>query len=97
MRAVRFAGHGGREMLVVDKVETPEPGPTEVLVEVAACGVNRVDILSREGQTPAPIALPHTSGSEVSGVVSAAGSDTRFREGDRVLVNPVLSLSLIHI
>lgn len=91
MRAVRFAGHGGREMLQVDKVETPEPGHTEVLVEVAACGVNRVDILSREGETPAPIALPHTSGSEVSGVVSAAGSDTRFHEGDRVLVNPVLS------
>ena len=91
MRAVRFTEYGGRGMLQVDKIPTPQPGPGQVVVEVAACGVNRVDILSREGQTPAPVSLPHTSGSEVSGVVTTAGSDTPLSAGDRVLVNPVVS------
>lgn len=91
MRAVRFSEHGGTEKLRVDEVPTPEPEFGQALLKVAACGVNRVDLLSREGETPAPIAMPHTSGSEVSGEVLAVGDGVRFSPGDRVLVNPVLS------
>jgi NADPH:quinone reductase-like Zn-dependent oxidoreductase len=69
----------------------PKPAPGQALVRVAACGVNRVDILSREGQTPAPIVMPHTSGSEVTGEVVAVGDGVDLPVGMRVLVNPVIS------
>jgi len=91
MRAVRFHEHGGRDVLRLDEVPIPQPKAGEVVVKVVACGVNRIDILSREGETPAPIVLPHTSGTEVAGEVQAVGDDVPFAPGDRVLVNPVLS------
>ena len=91
MRAVRFSEHGGTDRLRLEEIATPQPKFGQVLLKVVACGVNRVDILSREGETPAPIELPHTSGSEVSGEVLSVGEGVVFTPGDRVLVNPVLS------
>ncbi|MQA84271.1 MAG: zinc-binding dehydrogenase [Streptosporangiales bacterium] len=92
MLAVRFHEYGDAGRLVADDVPVPEPGPEEVLVAVRACGVNHVDILSREGKTPAPVELPHVSGTEVAGEVAAVGSAVReWTPGDRVLVNPALS------
>ena len=92
MRAVQFTTYGGLEQLSLVEVPDPEPGPGQVLIEVHACGVNRVDILSREGQTPTPVPLPHTSGTEVAGRILALGAGVEtWSVGDRVLVNPTQS------
>lgn len=92
MRAIRFHEHGGPKVLRYDEVDDPLPSDGEVVIDVRACGLNRVDILSREGETPAPIPLPHTSGTEVAGVISAVGDGVDgWSEGDPVLVNPTIS------
>ncbi|GAB4185433.1 MAG: quinone oxidoreductase [Roseiflexaceae bacterium] len=71
MRAVRVHSYGGPEVLNVDQVPTPTPGPGEVLVRVAAAGVNFIDIYQRSGQYKVP--LPWTLGQEAAGVVEALG------------------------
>ena len=92
MRAVQFAEYGGVEMLTMVEIPDPTPAPGEILIEVHACGVNRVDILSREGDTPTPVPLPHISGTEVAGVVIGVGApNSSWALGDRVLVNPTQS------
>lgn len=92
MRAVRFHEHGGPEVLRLEEVPTPEPSPDAVLVRVRACGLNHVDILSREARTPGRIALPHISGTEVAGEVAAVGACvSQWRPGDPVVVVPALS------
>lgn len=71
-------------------VETsaPEPGPGEVLLEVAACGVGYVDALVALGRYQVKPPLPHTPGSEVAGRVAKVGADvTGLAVGDRVLAN----------
>lgn len=92
MLAVRFHAHGGLEQLKVEEIPVPKPGSGQVLIRVRACGVNRVDILSRNGETPGKIVLPHISGTEVAGEVASVGSDvTSVQVGQRVLVNPTIS------
>jgi NADPH:quinone reductase-like Zn-dependent oxidoreductase len=84
MRAVRFHEHGGPNVLGVDDVEPPEPGPEEVLVEVEAVGVNPVDTYFREGTYAVP-ELPFVPGSDLAGVVAAVGDEVeQFERGDRV-------------
>ncbi len=84
MRAVRFHEHGGPEVLRVDDVETPEPSPHEVLVEVAGAGVNPVDTYIREGATE-PFTLPMIPGIDVGGTVAAVGEAVSgFGVGDPV-------------
>ncbi|MFC7202316.1 NADPH:quinone reductase [Haloferax namakaokahaiae] len=85
MRAVRFHEHGGRDVLQVDDIDTPEPQAGEVLVEVAAAGVNPVDTYFREGSYT-PFAMPMIPGVDVAGEVAAVGPDvTGFEEGDAVV------------
>lgn len=73
MRAVTIAAPGGPESLTVADVPTPEPGAGEVRVRVAAAGVNRADILQRQGNySPPPGSSPYL-GLEVSGVIDALG------------------------
>lgn len=92
MQAVRFHENGGLDVLRVDDIPDPQAGPDEVVIDVKACAVNRVDILSRQGETPAPVPLPHISGTEVAGIVSSLGDAVSdWHIGDRVLVNPTLS------
>lgn len=79
--AVR-GGHGDAEALHAVRVPTPSPEPGQVLLCVRAAGVNRPDILQREGRYPPPPGAPETLGLEVAGeVVVAAG---RWQVGDRV-------------
>jgi putative PIG3 family NAD(P)H quinone oxidoreductase len=66
---------GGPEVLRVDEVPDPEPGPGEVLVEVVAAGVNRADLMQRQGHYPPPPGASETIGLEVSGRVARLGSD----------------------
>jgi NADPH:quinone reductase-like Zn-dependent oxidoreductase len=92
MRAARLREVDGTVGLHVDEVDVPAPGPGEVLVRVRACGLNQVDLLTRDGKTPAAVPLPHVSGTEVAGDVAAVGEGVRgWRGGERVVVDPVLS------
>lgn len=91
MRAVRFHEFGGPEVLRLEAVPDPIPGPGEVLVRVRACGVNRLDLFVRAGHVPVKVPLPHISGSEVAGEVAALGAGVRgLAEGQRVAVFPYL-------
>ncbi|WP_226022903.1 NADPH:quinone reductase [Halomicrobium salinisoli] len=84
MRAVRLQEHGGTEVLQVEEVDRPEPEADELLVEVAAAGVNPVDTYFRDGSYE-PVGLPFTPGVDVAGTVAAVGDDVEgFDEGDRV-------------
>lgn len=92
MRAARLhEAAGGAELRVDDDVPVPQPATGEVVLRVKACGLNQVDLLTRDGQTPAAIPLPHTSGTEVAGDVVDVGEGVdRWRVGDRVVVDPIL-------
>ncbi|AXK73673.1 NAD(P)H-quinone oxidoreductase [Lysobacter sp. TY2-98] len=75
-------GAGPAEALHAVIVDRPEPGPGQLLVRVRAAGVNRPDILQREGRYPPPPGAPSTLGLEIAGeVVRGAG---RWKEGERV-------------
>lgn len=83
MRAVVAESTGGPEVLTVKDLEVPEPGPGELRVDVAASGVNFIDIYHRTGAYPLP--LPIRLGSEGAGTVSAVGEGVRdVAVGDRV-------------
>jgi putative PIG3 family NAD(P)H quinone oxidoreductase len=70
---------------VVTDVPSPVPGPTDVLIEVAAAGVNRADLLQHAGHYPPPPGASPVLGLEVSGVVTAVGSQVHgWRAGDLV-------------
>lgn len=83
MRAVIADRPGGPEVLNVTEVPDPVPGPGDLLVEVAAAGVNFIDVYQRSGVYPSP--FPHTPGSEGAGRVIAVGPGVAgVAEGDRV-------------
>jgi len=83
MQAIRFHEFGGPDVLRLEDVATPQPGPGQALVKLEASGVNFMDIYQRLGQYK--VSLPFTPGSEGAGVVEAVGSGvTDVRVGDRV-------------
>ncbi|MBN8819711.1 MAG: NAD(P)H-quinone oxidoreductase [Sphingomonas sp.] len=73
MRAIAIAQPGGPEVLVEQQVPVPVPGAGEVLIEVAAAGVNRPDVLQRKGAYPPPPGASPLPGLEVAGVIVAVG------------------------
>jgi putative PIG3 family NAD(P)H quinone oxidoreductase len=81
MQAVIADGHGG--LTVVDR-PVPEPGPGEVLIKVAAAGINRPDVLQRRGMYPPPPGAPDVLGLEVAGEVVAAGEGAEPLIGQKV-------------
>jgi NADPH2:quinone reductase len=86
MNAVEITAPGGPEVLRPARVAVPVPGPGEVLVKVAAAGVNRPDCLQRAGLYPLPPDASPLPGLEIAGEVVALGPDaTRWRVGDRVV------------
>lgn len=83
MRAVVVHEHGGPEVLIAEELPTPQPGPGQLLVDVAAAGVNFIDVYYRTGVYP--LETPFIVGSEGAGVVTAIGADvTGYQEGDHV-------------
>lgn len=83
MRAVLVQETGGPEVLVARDLPTPEPGSGELRVDVAAAGVNYIDVYYRTGAYPLP--TPFIAGSEGAGVVGAVGTAvTGFQKGDHV-------------
>ena len=73
MRIVDVTAPGGPENLVLAEAPTPVPGPGEVLVAVRAAGVNRADLLQRQGYYPPPPGISEVIGLEVSGTIAALG------------------------
>lgn len=82
-KAIRFHKTGAPDVLVLEDISIPAPGPGEVQIKQEAIGVNYIDIYHRTGAYPLP--LPSGMGVEGSGVVTAVGPDvTAFQVGDRV-------------
>jgi NADPH2:quinone reductase len=85
MKVVEVPQPGGPEALVLTERPVPEPGSGEVLIKVAAAGLNRADILQRRGFYPSPPGAPPYPGLEVSGTIAALGAGvTEFKVGDAV-------------
>jgi putative PIG3 family NAD(P)H quinone oxidoreductase len=84
MRAVIATEPGGPEVLTVAELPDPEIGPGDVLLDVAAAGLNRADLLQRQGLYPPPPGASEVIGMECSGTVAAVGSDvTGWSVGDQ--------------
>ena len=73
MIAIRVHKTGGPEVLRLENVPDPEPGPGELVIEVLAIGVNYIEIYQREGQYPLP--KPFTPGTEAAGITDVLFGD----------------------
>ena len=87
MKAISVRAFGGPEVLRVEDIPTPQPGPADVRIRVAAAGVNPVDTYIRTGTYARKPELPYTPGTDAAGVVEQVGEAvSRVRPGDRVYV-----------
>lgn len=85
MTAIAISEHGGPMVLKPEKRDVPEPGPGEILIRVRAAGVNRPDVIQRQGFYPAPPGASDLPGLEAAGEVAALGPGVeRWKVGDRV-------------
>src|SRR5215467_7680864 len=85
MKAIRVHEFGGPEVLRLEEVPAPQPGPGQVLVRIHATGVNPVETYIRAGTYARLPELPYTPGNDGAGVVEQVGADvTEFKAGDRV-------------
>ena len=85
MKCIEISKPGGPEVLVPAERATPSPKPNEILVKVAAAGVNRPDVAQRAGKYPPPPDASDLPGLEIAGEVAACGADARmWKVGDRV-------------
>jgi len=86
MTAIAIRTPGGPEVLTPEARPVPTPGAGEILVKVAAAGVNRPDVMQRMGQYPPPPGAPDIPGLEIAGEVVACGAGvTRWKQGDQVM------------
>lgn len=88
MNAIDPAGTGGPDVLILVRRPVPRPGPGEVLIQVAAAGVNRPDVVQRLGAYPPPPGAPSIPGLEVAGIVAAVGTEVP----DALIGQPVCAL-----
>ncbi|MGG3470559.1 zinc-binding dehydrogenase [Neobacillus pocheonensis] len=96
MRAVILRKHGGPEVLKIEEIPVPKPGPDEVLIKVAATALNHLDVFAREGLKGPGVpkmTLPHISGVDIAGHVVGYGPTLTLqpeapKKGTRVLINP---------
>ena len=85
MTAIEIASPGGPEQLKPTRRPVPVPGSDDVLIRVAAAGVNRPDVMQRQGRYPPPKGASDLPGLEVAGEIAAVGSDvSSFKVGDKV-------------
>ncbi len=91
MKAVAIRSHGGPEVVNVEDLPDPNPGPGQVLVGVKAAALNHLDIWVRKGWQGLMLSFPHVLGSDVAGVVEAVGPGVEgVKVGDAVVLNPSL-------
>jgi len=85
MKAIRVHEFGGPEVMKIEDMPDPSPGPAQVLVRVRAIGVNPVDNYIRSGTYARKPQLPYTPHTDIGGIVEAVGAGvTRLKKGDRV-------------
>jgi NADPH:quinone reductase-like Zn-dependent oxidoreductase len=88
-RSVRFHEFGGPEVLKIEDVVVPDPGPKEVRLLIKAIGLNRSEVLTRSGKAVTKPTLPTQLGLEAAGIIEALGSDVDgLAVGDKVAVIP---------
>jgi NADPH2:quinone reductase len=88
MRALVCEEYGPPELLVIEERDDPVPGEGQVVVDVAAAGINFPDVLAIAGKYQVKTPTPFVPGNEAAGVISAVGPDvTRFAVGDKVIIN----------
>lgn len=93
-RIVRFYETGGPEVLKIEEVEVPPPGPMEITIEVKAIGLNRAEAMFRAGHYTEEAVLPARLGYEATGRVIALGKNVKdISLGDEVSVIPSLSIT----
>lgn len=85
MRAVIFEKHGTVDELQYTYIDTPKPGPGEVLVKVQACALNHLDLWTLMGRPGLKITMPHVLGCDIAGEVVAAGPKARMVKGPVVI------------
>jgi NADPH2:quinone reductase len=86
MTVIGIKAPGGPDMLVPEMRPVPKPGAGEILVKVAAAGVNRPDVMQRQGNYPPPPGAPDIPGLEIAGEVAGVGPDVkRWKIGDKVM------------
>lgn len=92
MKALLFHEHGTLDQVTYADIDTPRPGPNDVLLATRAAALNRLDLWVLEGWPGLNLKLPHIMGSDGAGEVVDVGAQvTEFAPGDRVAVNPSLS------
>ena len=92
MKAITLHEHGDPSVLRYEDVPDPEPGPGQVLVDVHACALNRLDLWVRGGLPNLRLSYPHILGSDIAGRVAAVGPGVAAsRVGEDVVLNPGLS------
>jgi NADPH:quinone reductase-like Zn-dependent oxidoreductase len=89
MKTVRIHEHGGPEVLRLEEIAAPEPGPGEVRLEVRAVGLNHLDLWVRRGVPGHTFPLPITPSSDAAGIVEALGPGAGgLREGEKAVLLP---------
>lgn len=92
MKAIRIEEFGGPEVMKVESVTDPKPGPGQVLVRLKAVGVNPVETYIRAGLYPRKPVLPYTPGADGAGVVERPGQGAfKFQPGDRVYTSGTIT------
>jgi NADPH:quinone reductase-like Zn-dependent oxidoreductase len=91
MKAVTLREHGGPEVLRLEELPVPEPGPHQVRVKIRAVALNHLDIWVRRGGPAFHLEYPHRLGSDIAGEVDAVGSGAAAVVGTKVVVQPGLS------
>jgi len=92
MQAARIHAHGGPEVLTLDEVEAPEPGPGQVLVRVLAVSVNHLDLWVRRGMPGVTVPFPRILGCDGTGEIAALGEGVEgLAVGQRVVIEPGFS------
>ena len=85
MKGIIRTGDGGPEVLKLAEVPAPNPGPTQLLIDVKATALNRADTIQRQGGYPPPPGESELLGLELAGVVASWGEEVEgFERGDRV-------------
>jgi len=86
MTAIGIKAPGGPDMLVPEERPVPKPGAGEILLKVLAAGVNRPDVMQRQGNYPPPAGAPDIPGLEIAGEVVALGEGvTRWKLADKIM------------
>jgi len=92
MKAIVVREFGGPDVLKIEELPTPKPGPGQVMVRIKAAGVNPADTYARTGNYANKPQLPYTPGSDGAGVIESVGAGVnRARPGDRVYTARTLS------